>query len=175
MSRKLATLKPGYVRGVSCQEVVSRITNYDSKYMYMIGLLQVFKYSKHCRVCDKCVDRFDHHCRWLNNCVGKKNYKKFFTLMISALLLLVLQWSTGIVVLICCFLDHKRFSVDIATKLGSSFPLVPYVIVVGVCTILAMIATLPLVQLFFFHILLIKKVSFIFDYSRLTFLKDIYI
>ncbi|KAJ0454161.1 putative protein S-acyltransferase [Helianthus annuus] len=40
-----------------------------------------------CRVCDKCVDRFDHHCRWLNNCVGKKNYKKFFTLMISALLL----------------------------------------------------------------------------------------
>lgn len=29
----------------------------------------------------------------------------------------------------------------------------------AVCTILAMIATLPLVQLFFFHILLIKKVS----------------
>lgn len=28
----------------------------------------------------------------------------------------------------------------------------------AVCTILAMIATLPLVQLFFFHILLIKKV-----------------
>ncbi|MFS7964175.1 putative protein S-acyltransferase [Helianthus anomalus] len=49
-----------------------------------------FKYSKHCRVCDKRVDRFDHHCRWLNNCVGKKNYKKFFTLMVSALLL---AWS----------------------------------------------------------------------------------
>lgn len=101
--------------------------------------------------------------QWLNNCVGKKNYRKFFTLMVSALLLvrksvdfiaalifqsfnfyqivkywnvcsfllqLILQWSTGIVVLICCFLDHKRFSVDIATKLGSSFSLVPYVIVV---------------------------------------------
>ncbi|KAI3828613.1 hypothetical protein L1987_02718 [Smallanthus sonchifolius] len=47
----------------------------------------------------------------LNNCVGKKNYRKFFTLMISTLLLLVIQWSTGIVVLICCLLDHKRFIV----------------------------------------------------------------
>ncbi|KAI3730736.1 hypothetical protein L1987_61912 [Smallanthus sonchifolius] len=139
-------------------------TSEDGMFYCSLCEVEVFKYSKHCRVCDKCVDRFDHHCRWLNNCVGKKNYRKFFTLMISALLLLVLQWSTGIVVLICCFLDHKRFSVDIATKLGSSFSLVPYVIVVGVCTILAMIATLPLVQLFFFHILLIKKGISTYDY-----------
>lgn len=77
---------------------------------------------------------------------------------------LILQWSTGIVVLICCFLEHKRFAVDISTKLGSSFSIVPYVIVVAVCTILAMIATLPLVQLFFFHILLIKKGISTYDY-----------
>ncbi|KAD2804119.1 hypothetical protein R6Q59_030371 [Mikania micrantha] len=139
-------------------------TSEDGMFYCSLCEVEVFKYSKHCRVCDKCVDRFDHHCRWLNNCVGKKNYRKFFILMISALLLLVLQWSTGIVVLICCFLDHKRFSLDIATKLGSSFSLVPYVIVVGVCTILAMIATLPLVQLFFFHILLIKKGISTYDY-----------
>ncbi|XP_059655782.1 probable protein S-acyltransferase 22 [Cornus florida] len=126
--------------------------------------VEVFKYSKHCRVCDKCVDRFDHHCRWLNNCIGKKNYRQFFTLMVFSLLLLVLQWSTGILVLICCFLEHKRFSVDIASKLGSSFSVVPFVIVVAVCTILAMIATLPLAQLFFFHILLIKKGISTYDY-----------
>ncbi|KAJ9709395.1 hypothetical protein PVL29_001055 [Vitis rotundifolia] len=130
----------------------------------IIFLLQVFKYSKHCRVCDKCVDHFDHHCRWLNNCIGKKNYRQFFALMVSALLLLVLQWLTGILVLICCFLERKRFSVDITSKLGSSFSLVPFVIVVAVCTILAMIATLPLAQLFFFHILLIKKGISTYDY-----------
>ncbi|KAK3042353.1 hypothetical protein RJ639_002399 [Escallonia herrerae] len=101
---------------------------------------------------------------WLNNCIGKKNYRKFFTLMVSALLLLILQWSTGILVLISCFLERKRFYVDIASKLGSSFSLVPYVIVVAVCTILAMIATLPLVQLFFFHLLLIKKGISTYDY-----------
>ncbi|MBA0573352.1 hypothetical protein Golob_000629, partial [Gossypium lobatum] len=42
--------------------------------------------------------------------------------------------STGILVLICCFIDRKQFSTDIATKLGSSFSLVPFVIVVGIST-----------------------------------------
>ncbi|CAN1313866.1 Probable protein S-acyltransferase 22 [Linum perenne] len=101
---------------------------------------------------------------WINNCIGKKNYRKFFSLMVSALLLLIFQWATGILVLVCCFVERKRFVADIATKLGSSFSLVPYVIVVAVCTILAMIATLPLAQLFFFHILLIKKGISTYDY-----------
>ncbi|XVF03270.1 hypothetical protein REPUB_Repub04eG0246900 [Reevesia pubescens] len=136
----------------------------DGMFYCSLCEVEVFKYSKHCRVCDKCVDRFDHHCRWLNNCIGKRNYRQFFTLMVSALLLLILQWSTGILVLICCFIERKQFSVDISLKLGSSFSLVPFVIVVALCTILAMIATLPLAQLFFFHILLIKKGISTYDY-----------
>ncbi|KAJ9549146.1 hypothetical protein OSB04_021689 [Centaurea solstitialis] len=139
-------------------------TSEDGMFYCSLCEVEVFKYSKHCRVCDKCVDRFDHHCRWLNNCIGKRNYKKFFALMVSALFLLILQWSTGIVVLISCTLDHKRFITEIAAKLGSSFTLAPYVAVVAVCTILSMIATLPLIQLFFFHILLIKKGISTYDY-----------
>ncbi|CAN4122147.1 unnamed protein product [Withania somnifera] len=129
----------------------------DGMFYCSLCEVEVFKYSKHCRVCDKCVDQFDHHCRWINNCIGKRNYRKFFMLMVSALLLLILQWSTGILVLICCFIEKKKFSAEITSKLGSSFSIVPFVIVVAVCTVLAMIATLPLAQLFFFHILLIKK------------------
>ncbi|XP_010258225.1 PREDICTED: probable protein S-acyltransferase 22 [Nelumbo nucifera] len=139
-------------------------TSEDGMFYCSLCEVEVCKYSKHCRVCDKCVDRFDHHCRWLNNCVGKKNYRQFFTLMVSALFLLILQWSIGILVIICCFLERKRFSVEITSKLGSSFSLVPFVVVVASCTILAMIATLPLAQLFFFHVLLIKKGISTYDY-----------
>uniref|UniRef100_A0A2P2LSS9 S-acyltransferase n=3 Tax=Rhizophora mucronata TaxID=61149 RepID=A0A2P2LSS9_RHIMU len=148
----------------SSYESSEQQTSEDGMFYCSLCEVEVFKYSKHCRVCDKCVDRFDHHCRWLNNCIGKKNYRQFFTLMVSALLLLILQWSTGILVLICCFLKRKHFSLDISSKLGSSFSLVPFVIVVAVCTFLAMIATLPLAQLFFFHILLIKKGISTYDY-----------
>ncbi|XP_021981479.1 probable protein S-acyltransferase 22 isoform X4 [Helianthus annuus] len=105
----------------------------------------------YCSLCEVEVFKYSKHCRWLNNCVGKKIYKKFFTLM------LILQWSTGIVVLISCAIDHERYKSEVASKLGSNFKLAPYVAVVAVCTILAMIATLPLIQLFFFHLLLIKK------------------
>ncbi|KAL6529334.1 putative protein S-acyltransferase 22 [Orobanche gracilis] len=148
----------------------------DEMFYCSLCQVEVFKYSKHCRVCDKCVDCFDHHCRWLNNCIGKRNYRKFFALVVSALLLaylpivmnnvnnLILQWSTGVLVLIMCSLDKKKFTIDISSKLGSSFTVVPFVIVVAVCTILAVIATLPLAQLFFFHILLIKKGISTYDY-----------
>lgn len=44
------------------------------------------KYSKHCFLCNKCIEVYDHHCHWINNCVGQKN-KPFFLFFIVLLLL----------------------------------------------------------------------------------------
>lgn len=42
--------------------------------------------SHHCRVCRSCILRMDHHCPWIANCVGFRNHKFFFLLVMYSLL-----------------------------------------------------------------------------------------
>ncbi|KAL7154505.1 hypothetical protein ABFS83_03G006100 [Erythranthe nasuta] len=118
---------------------------------------EVRKFSKHCRSCDKCVDGFDHHCRWLNNCVGRKNYITFICLMAASLFWLVFECAVGIAVLVRCFVDKKAIANEIVDRLGDGFSRPPFATVVALCTLVSFLATVPLGELFFFHIILIRK------------------
>ncbi|KAG0593250.1 hypothetical protein KC19_1G315600 [Ceratodon purpureus] len=125
---------------------------------------EVRKYSKHCRSCDKCVDGFDHHCRWLNNCVGRKNYSTFIALMATSLLLLVLEWGIGAAVFIRCFVDRRGTLDQIYSKLGNGFSMFPFACIVLVCTLVAFLASVPLGELFFFHLILMRKGISTYEY-----------
>ncbi|XP_077217620.1 putative protein S-acyltransferase 19 isoform X2 [Tasmannia lanceolata] len=125
---------------------------------------EVSKFSKHCRSCDKCVDGFDHHCRWINNCVGRKNYVTFVSLMTLSLVWVMVECGIGITVLVRCFVDKKSIETQITEKVGDGFSQAPFATVVALCTAVSLLATVPLGELFFFHILLIRKGITTYEY-----------
>ncbi|KAD4586190.1 hypothetical protein E3N88_23791 [Mikania micrantha] len=61
----------------------------------------------HCRVCRRCVLKMDHHCTWINNCVGHRNYKAFFLLVLYATMSSV--YSTVIIVGCGFYNDWESF------------------------------------------------------------------
>ncbi|GAB2282493.1 hypothetical protein Dimus_017036 [Dionaea muscipula] len=126
--------------------------------------VEVRKFSKHCRSCDKCVDGFDHHCRWLNNCVGRKNYVTFITLMAISFIWLAIEAGVGIAVFLRCFVDRRSMEAAIVDRLGNGFSRAPFAAVAAFCAVVSMIACIPLGELFFFHMLLIRKGITTYEY-----------
>jgi len=48
----------------------------------------------HCRICRTCILKMDHHCPWIYNCVGFKNHKYFFLLLLySAIDCNMIVWT----------------------------------------------------------------------------------
>ena len=72
--------------------------------------------SKHCLICQICVDEFDHHCFWVGNCIGKDNYTLFFIFLIYILINTLFNMGVNIYYLI------TEMGSDEAETENTSFP-----------------------------------------------------
>ncbi|KAL2895230.1 Protein S-acyltransferase 21 [Bienertia sinuspersici] len=146
------------------EEAVQQSSGEEEALFCTLCNAEVRKFSKHCRSCDKCVDGFDHHCRWLNNCVGRKNYFTFVSLMAMSLLWLVAECGVGIWVLVRCFVFKAATEHQITERLGDGFSRPVFVTVVALGTTVSFLAIVPLGELFFFHMILIRKGITTYEY-----------
>mmetsp|Transcript_76126 Transcript_76126/g.235012 ORF Transcript_76126/g.235012 Transcript_76126/m.235012 type:complete len:298 (-) Transcript_76126:78-971(-) len=91
----------------------------------------------HCRVCGTCVLRMDHHCPWIMNCVGFRNHKYFFLLVIYSVA------ACGFIA--TTLLESVRRSLEQEMAMSSRF-----MMVLGL-VLSVIIGTLMLI-FFFFHV-----------------------
>lgn len=77
---------------------------------------------------------------------------------------LVIEAGVGVAVFVRCFVNRKSMEANIVDRLGNGFSLAPFATVVALCTAVSMVACVPLGELFFFHIILIRKGITTYEY-----------
>eukprot|EP00742_Colponemidia_sp_Colp-10_P007228 GILJ01007768.1.p1 GENE.GILJ01007768.1~~GILJ01007768.1.p1 ORF type:complete len:397 (+),score=35.23 GILJ01007768.1:43-1233(+) len=86
--------------------------------------------SKHCRLCDHCVAKFDHHCVWINRCIGENNYRHFMFFLITHAVLCIYGGFLGIYIVVGIVEQTRLFEASFMDKKTNQVtPATPTVIV----------------------------------------------
>ena len=83
-------MKPGYMKGTSTIPFVRLVEKFEANLLCPCCEVICTADSRHCYICNQCVERFDHHCQWVNNCIGLQNHSYFYLFIILQDLYLIL-------------------------------------------------------------------------------------
>ncbi|KAL6983187.1 putative protein S-acyltransferase 19 [Sarracenia purpurea var. burkii] len=84
--------------------------------------------------------------------------------MAISVIWLVTEAGVGVAVLVRCFVNKKSMEAEIVDRLGNGFSRAPFATVVAICTAVSLLACVPLGELFFFHMILIRKGITTYEY-----------
>ncbi|OLY85203.1 putative palmitoyltransferase ZDHHC14 [Smittium mucronatum] len=100
----------------------------------------------HCRICDNCVEVEDHHCVWLNNCVGRRNYRYFYTFILMVPFMGIYTFSFSLYHLI--YLAHNLDPVPDQSGFRTAIISSPVSLLIIIYTVFF---TWPVFALFVYH------------------------
>ena len=140
------------------------IVSADFQFFCQVCGTHVLDRSKHCGVCNRCVDVFDHHCNWLNNCIGRKNYGLFIALLVLVGLFCLLQAIADIILLSTLHVaEYRNVLIDFYNSDEDRVMVFGYVIV-SICLAFQTMFIIFIIQLLLLHHWLCKYDLTTYDY-----------
>lgn len=122
--------------------------------------------TKHCSLCNKCVEGFDHHCKWLNQCIGRKNYFHFGISITSACLLCVAICLLGVIEISLFFMCNERGACIHPRFVNTSIHPIAFTFLSGIFILLSGLGSGLLIHLCAFHAYIKWKGWTTYEYIR---------
>ncbi|KAJ6241505.1 palmitoyltransferase swf1 [Anaeramoeba flamelloides] len=114
--------KPGFVTDKNNEQYLKRYT-FDEILFFKeqcetCKLIKPAR-SKHCRLLNRCVARYDHYCAWLMNTMGEQNYRYFILFLFANLFLVSFGLYTVVRVLEQKVINTKMFELKFRDSKGN--------------------------------------------------------